>query len=126
MKNSLKEYIHNLRLNGSIINKMILISAAHGIDECYNRSLLKKYGGCLELSHTWVQSFMSSLGFVKRKGMKAVRKLPVTFLLSNYCLWRKLKILLLLTKPLISLVFNRELTGLKLVPQVTGPWLKWQ
>ena len=50
MEKSLKEYIHKLRLNGGICNKMILLSVAHGIVEYYNRSLLKKYGECLELS----------------------------------------------------------------------------
>ncbi len=49
-ENTLKECIHKLRLYGGIVNKMILISPAHGIVEYYNRSLLKKCGGCLELS----------------------------------------------------------------------------
>ena len=76
MENSLKKYIHKLRLYGGFVNKMILISAAHGIVEYYNRSLLKKYSGCLELSHAWAKSFISRLGLVKRKGMKAAQKLP--------------------------------------------------
>ena len=67
----MKEYIHSLDFN-----KMILISAANGIVEYYNRSILKKYGGCLELSRVWDQSLMSRLGFIKRKGAQAVRKLP--------------------------------------------------
>ena len=65
LANSLKEYIHKIRRNGGIVNKMILISTAHGIVEYYNRSLLKKYGGCLELSRAWAQSLMSRLGFVR-------------------------------------------------------------
>ena len=59
MENSLKEYIHKLRLNAGIVNTMILISTAHGTVEYYNRSLLKKYGGCLELSRAWAKSLMS-------------------------------------------------------------------
>ena len=78
MEKSLKEYIHKLRLNGGIGNKMILLNAAHVIVEYYNRSLLKKYGECLELSRAWAQSLMSRLGF-KRKGTKAAQNYLITF-----------------------------------------------
>ena len=36
MEQALKEHIHKLRQNGGIVNKMIVISAAHGIVEYYN------------------------------------------------------------------------------------------
>ena len=47
MENSLKEDIHKLRLNGSIVNKMILISATHGIVEYYNKSRVLGIKSCL-------------------------------------------------------------------------------
>ena len=120
MESSLKKYIHKLKLNGGIVNKTIQISAAHGIVEYYNRSLSKNYGECMELSCAWAQSFMSRLGFVKRKS----RKLPDDFPTIKLQFLEKIKNIFSTHKTPDQLVFNWYLTGINLVPQVTGPWLK--
>ena len=70
------EYVRNLRLSGGIMNSSILIAAAKGI---IAHSLLKDYGGSLELGKKWAESFLLQRGYVKRKATKAARKLPIDF-----------------------------------------------
>ena len=38
-----------------------------------------KFGGHINLNRTWAESFMRRIGFVRRKGTKAARKLPFDF-----------------------------------------------
>ena len=78
--NALKRYIRKVRLNGGVVNRKIVIGAAKGsIKSKGKRSMLKEYGGSLELTRTFAQSFLRRIGFVKRKGTKAARKLPDDF-----------------------------------------------
>ena len=84
------------------------------IVEYYNRSL-KKYSRCLELSHAWAQSFMSRLGFVKRKGTKAAQKLPDDTPTITLQFMEKIKNIVTIQIP-GQLAFNCDHTGTKLVP----------
>lgn len=70
-----------MRLNGGVVNRKIVIGATKGIIKSKGkRSMLKEYGGSMELTRTSAQSFLRRIGFVKRKGTKAARKLPDDFL----------------------------------------------
>ena len=71
-----KDYIHALRLAGGIVNRSIVVAAATGIIEHLDPSRLSKHGGDITIEHAWAKSFLSRLGFVRRKGTKAARKLP--------------------------------------------------
>ena len=69
------EYIKQLRAAGGIVNRNIVLAAARGIISHKKPSLLKEYGGTLELSQKWAESFLQRRGFVRRKATKAARKL---------------------------------------------------
>ena len=59
------EYIRKLRQNGT----------AYGIVEYFNKGLLKEFGGTVELTRVWAQSFMSRIGLVKRKRDESSQKI---------------------------------------------------
>ena len=65
-------YNKRLREAGGIVNRSIVIAAAKGIVSYKNPALLKEHGGPLSLERSWAESV---LGYVKRKAMKAARKL---------------------------------------------------
>lgn len=69
-----KDYVHALRLAGGIVNRSIVVAAATGIIQHLDPSRLSKHGGDITIEHGWAKS--SRLGFVRRKGTKAARKLP--------------------------------------------------
>ena len=73
------DYIKKLRLSGGIVNRSITIAAARGIISVINRQILAAYGGPIELTNCWAQSFLRRLNFVQRTGTKAARKLPENF-----------------------------------------------
>lgn len=73
------DYVRKLRNAGSVVNRHILIAGAKGIVEFKDRSLLSENGGHISLDRSWAESFLRRIGFVKRKGTKAARKLPFDF-----------------------------------------------
>jgi hypothetical protein len=44
-----------------------------------NKFILEEFVGHINLNRTWTESFMRRIGFVRRKGTKAARKLPFDF-----------------------------------------------
>ena len=67
LDNQLQEYVKGLREGKSIINSAIVMSAAMGIVKSHNSDLLEVNGGHIRLSKEWSKSFLSRMGFVKRK-----------------------------------------------------------
>ena len=116
MELALKEYIRKLRQNGAVVNRMIVISAAYGIVEYFNKGLLKEFGGTLELTRVWAQSFMSRIGLVKRKGTKAVRKLPDDYPAIKLQYLERIKTMVTQYHIPHELIFNWDQTGIKMVP----------
>lgn len=55
------------------------MAAAKGLVSFKDRSLLKELGGTIEIKKSWAKSIMQRMNFVKRKGTKAARKLPIDF-----------------------------------------------
>ena len=74
-----QSYVRAVRDTGGVINRKIVISAALGITRSLKPSLLPENGGSLELGKPWAESILRRMGFVKRKGTKAARKLPDNF-----------------------------------------------
>ena len=74
-----KKYVTSLRLAGGIVNRSIVIAAAKGIVEGSDPSRLTEHGGDISLDVSWAQSFLQRLGYVRRKGTKAARKVPSDF-----------------------------------------------
>ena len=74
-----EDYIHSIRLSGGVVNRSILIATARGIIINKEKCILSEFGGHVELSRSWAQSFLRRLGYVKRKGTKAARKVPENF-----------------------------------------------
>ena len=74
-----REYIRSLRLAGGIVSRSIVVSAAKGIIQHYDPSYLQEHGGELVVDDSWAKSLLNRMGYVKRKGTKAARKLPPDF-----------------------------------------------
>ena len=74
-----QNYIRNLRLAGGIVNRSIVVAAAMGILEHLDPSCLQKHGGSITIDSAWAKSLLGRMGYVKRKGTKAARKLPEDF-----------------------------------------------
>ena len=71
--------VKNHRLAGSIINRSIVIGIAKGIVKKLDPSKLVENGGHLTFSRAWAYSLLRRMKYVKRKGTKAAKKLPVDF-----------------------------------------------
>lgn len=64
---------------GGIVNRSIVVAAVKRIVEHLNPTRLHKHGGDINTDRAWAQSFLDRLGYVRRKGTKAARKLPPDF-----------------------------------------------
>ena len=110
------DYVRELRKAGSVVNKCIVIAAARGVLLYRNKSLLQEYGGSIELTRKWGESFLCRMGYTKRKGTKTARKIPQDFpQLKSDFLGRISDVV---TKYRIppQLIINWDQTGCKLVP----------
>jgi hypothetical protein len=79
MDSQVQDYIRKLRKAGGIVNRSIILAAATGIVKHEKPTLLREFGGQVELGRTWAESLMKRMGMVKRKSTKAARKVPVNF-----------------------------------------------
>lgn len=71
-----KKKLRNVR---SVVNRHILIAGAKGIEEYKNRSLQSENERPIESDRSWAESFLRRMGYLKGKGTKAARKLPMDF-----------------------------------------------
>ena len=89
MVSSLDEYLHKVRESGGVINARIVIAAAKGIIQHYNRLLLEEFGGHIRLDLPWAYSLLKRMKFVNRKAITSRSKVTnsdFAELLSNgYC-----------------------------------------
>lgn len=75
----LKCFICFTGIAGGVVNHNIIVAAATGIVQYHNRAMLKEYGGTLSFDKPFTRSVMERMGYVKRKGTKAAKKLPPDF-----------------------------------------------
>ena len=76
LDNAVIHHVKAIRTEGGVVNSAIVIATARGILKDTNRGLLHENGGPISLSKTWAKSILKRMGWVKRKGTKAARKLP--------------------------------------------------
>jgi len=74
-----QEHVRKLRAAGAVVCKSIVISAATGIVRHKQRTLLPEFGGTLILDRSWSASLLRRMGYVRRKGTQAARKVPSDF-----------------------------------------------
>ena len=68
-----KSYIGYLREKGAAVNTAIVVGIAQGIVKSHNGNLLACNGGHLVLGKPWAKSFLSHMGYVKRRGSTAAK-----------------------------------------------------
>ena len=73
------DYVQKLRDSGSVVNRQIVIAGARGILMSLYKYILDDFRGHVILDRPWAESFMRRIGFVRRKGTKAARKLPFDY-----------------------------------------------
>jgi len=79
LDNAVINHVKAIRNEGGVVNSAIVIATARGILKDTNRGLLEENGGPISLNKTWAKSILKRMGWVKRKGTKAARKLPENF-----------------------------------------------
>lgn len=63
-----KDGITGTRLTGGVILRKIVVAIGNGVIMANSPSLLKKYGGCIELTDGWARHVLESMKWTKRKG----------------------------------------------------------
>ena len=76
LDSQVQEHIKGIRSAGGVVNRTIVKATGHGIVSNHNRSMLKEFGGTIDLDRAWAASIMRRMNFVRRKGTKAARTLP--------------------------------------------------
>ena len=74
-----QKWIRHFRVNGGVINNVIVMGAAEGIVQKQQPSILKAHGGAVDISKSLAKSILRRMGFVKRKGTRTVKRLPADF-----------------------------------------------
>ncbi|CAC5413807.1 unnamed protein product [Mytilus coruscus] len=74
-----QDWIRKVRINGGVINARIVMAAAEAIVTKFARHRLERYGGHITITSSFAKSLLRRMGFVKRKGTKAVKHLPNDF-----------------------------------------------
>lgn len=69
-----QQHIRALRKTQTPISLEIIIAGVHGIVVAQDRTLLKEYGGHIELTRGWALSFMKQMGLVKHRGSTQAKK----------------------------------------------------
>ena len=62
-----------LRKAGTPVNVNKILATAEGVVTAIDRTLLKKNGGTIELKHSWAQSLMQQINFVKHQDSTQLR-----------------------------------------------------
>ena len=113
------DWVRNVRMLGGVINKRIVMAAAQGIMQKFARNRLVQNGGHITITQAWAKSFLQRLGFTKRKGTKAVKKLPTDFATMTAFIERVKAVTDEHSVP-PELVLNWDQTGCSVVPG--GDW----
>ena len=116
LDNKVQMYVKKLRAAGGIVNKTVVISAATGIVEALDPSLLQQHGGHINLGNSWAESILRRMGYVHRKGTKAARKLPPDFTEIKSDFLKRIKDTVTENNIPDELIVNIDQTGSKLVP----------
>ena len=115
-----KKLVCSLRSAGSTISTDIVLASAKGIVAHQNVSLLKEHGGHIDLDKSWAKSFLTRLGYVKRKGTRTACKILPDFPEVKASFLNKVAEAVSTFHILPTMVVNCDQTGSKMVP--VNPW----
>lgn len=113
-------YIRSLTVNSGIVNKAITIAVCKGFIISKDRSVLKEYSETIDVNKEWARYFLEQLNYIKRKGTKAARKLPVDYLAVKETYLNRILATVKEFKIHPSMIVNWDQTGVNIVP--TGEW----
>lgn len=115
-----KAYIQLLTEKGGTVNRAITIAATKGFIISNDRSILKEHGGTVEIDKNWAQRLLEKMGYVRRKGTKAARKLPENFDAIKVEFHQRITNAVKMFRIPPSMVLNWDQTGVNIVP--VGEW----
>eukprot|EP00058_Branchiostoma_floridae_P006720 XP_002592208.1 hypothetical protein BRAFLDRAFT_84636 [Branchiostoma floridae] len=113
-------FVRSTRDAGGVVNRAVIMSTAKGIIMRRDRSLLKEYGGHIEITKAWVNSLLVRMNYVKRKATKAARKLPADFDESRATFLTRVSETVAELEIPEEMVINWDQTGVNIVP--VGDW----
>lgn len=116
LDNQLQEYVKGLREGNSVINSVIVISAALGIVKSHNSHLLEVNGGHIQLSKEWAKSFLGRMGFVKRKATTKASVSSLDFAALKDQFLFDIQTIIEMEEIPKELVINWDHTGINYVP----------
>jgi len=93
---------------------------AHGLVYHYDRSMLPKHGGSLNLTRGWAQSMMQRMNYSRRVGTQAARKLPDNYEELKRDFLDRIANTVKEHKIPDQLIINYDQTGVNIVP--TSNW----
>ena len=114
------QHLQAIRDEGGVINSTIVMATARGILKDQNSGLLAEHGGSVNITKTWAKSLLNRIGWVKRKGTKAARKVPANIeeIKEDFLKRVATKVTEHSIPP--SMVVNFDETGVNVVP--TSNW----
>ena len=113
-------YLHTLRENGGSVGTAIVRAAARGIVQKVNRGMLAEFGGPITLTKAWVQSLLSRMGFVKRRGTTKAKVSVEKFEIVKKSYLDDIASTVFMEEIPSDLIFNWDQTGLNIIP--TSSW----
>lgn len=120
LDDNVQDWIRKVRLNGGVINTRIVMATIEAIVTKFARSKLQRYGGHITVTKSLARSILQRMGFVKRKGTKAVKNLPSDFEDIKTKHLEKISNVVEQYHVPDSLIINWDQTGCQLVPG--GDW----
>ena len=78
-----KDIINGTRAAGGVISRKMTIAIGNGVVKANDPSLLKQYGGPLELTEMWARGVLTSLNYSKRRGTTGKVDVPAKHSVSG-------------------------------------------
>jgi len=115
-----QKFIRNTRDNGGVVNRCLVMSTAKGIVLQKDCSLLSEFGGPIEITQAWANSFLNRMNYVQRKGTKAARKLPTDYEETRDEFYARIQEAVRKHNIPADMIVNWDQTGVPIVP--VGGW----
>ena len=110
-------YVKKVREGGGTISARVVMAAARGILLSCEKHKLQEFGGHVNLTVHWAQSFLSRMNFVQRKGTTAKSKLSSTeFKEKKSTFLNDVYTIAQMEEIPAQLIMNWDQTGIRLVP----------
>ena len=117
----IKCYIKDARAAGIPIDTTVVMASGEAIVRQTDKNLLKENGGPIEITKTWAKSFLSRLGFVKRKANSIAKVEPSHYQqLKEFFYLLDIEVMVEMEDIPPDLIMNWDHTGINVVPGC--PW----